>query len=120
LESAIPPLVFSPDSRSLFSCKGEYRENLLVWEMATGKMRRSYQKKKVSIHSFALSPKGRYLAINDENGILRLWEVASGKEVHAFPGGGGQLAFTPNGKFLVTTTDLTDLLVWDVSRWIKE
>jgi WD40 repeat protein len=120
LESARPPLQFSPDSRTLVSSKGYDRESLVFWEWASGKKRASYQKEKVSILSFALSPRGRYLAVAGDDGSLRLWEVPSGKEVHVFSGGGRHLAFIPNGRFVLTSTDLTDLLLWDVSAWIKE
>jgi WD40 repeat protein len=116
-------VVFSADGKSLMALTSRLRhgaEGLVVWELATGGVRRTYEKAGFVINSFTRSPQGKYLAVGGEDGTLRLWEAATGKELHAFAGGGAPLQFTPDGRHLVSRSSHCDLLVWDVSRWVKE
>jgi WD40 repeat protein len=66
----------------------------------------------------AFSPDGRSLAwAGSQDHEIRLVEVATGKERRRFPGHHGQveaLAFTPDGKGLVSGADDTTALVWDL------
>jgi WD40 repeat protein len=77
-----------------------------------------------------LSPDGKTLAAGDESNTIRLWDVAAGKVTAKLVGekvkgqtrGVGDaihaLAFTPDGKTLVSTGDYGDgtIRVWDVAE----
>jgi eukaryotic-like serine/threonine-protein kinase len=61
---------------------------------------------------------GRRLASRQYDGVVRLWDAATGEAVAVLPQGGivRALALSPDGKRLVTMGDETDgLRVWDVA-----
>jgi WD40 repeat protein len=66
--------------------------------------------------TIAFSPDGRLLAVADARKI-RLWEVAARRELPAFAGHLGEIlsvAFTPEGKALVSASEDGTALVWDL------
>jgi WD40 repeat protein len=66
----------------------------------------------------ALSPDGRLLATNWPESEVRVWEVATGREVLRFQGRCSQrcaLAFSPDGTRLAGATDDSSVLIWDVT-----
>ncbi len=55
----------------------------------------------------AFSPDGKYLVTCSHDGTVRLWDVASGKEVRRFTGHTGPTfgaAFSPDGKYILTAS----------------
>src|SRR5262249_27805774 len=48
--------------------------------------------------------------------VVRLWDLAAGKEIHSISGEGFNcLAFAPDGKTLATGNADTTVLIWEVS-----
>jgi WD40 repeat protein len=67
------------------------------------------------ITKIAFSPNGRFLASSDSQGYGKLWDVLSGREVHAFsdekvPLFGEMLSFNEDGKILAGSA-----YFWDVA-----
>jgi hypothetical protein len=63
------------------------------------------------------------LATGDAAGKLRLWEMASGKQVHSFEGHRTEIysiAFSPDGRQLVAASEDAPCFVWDVFGADKE
>jgi RNA polymerase sigma factor (sigma-70 family) len=147
---------FSPDGKWLAG--GEARQNVHVWDAATGKRRHRFEGQiafaflpdgkslvgwgeadEVSVLSletgrrvykfpgpvhikhlgvsFDLSPDGRLLALFPGAKDLQVWELATGKVRSTFEGASNfrGLAFTPDGRALLSARQDTTVLVWGLA-----
>jgi len=64
------------------------------------------------VHSVACAPDGKSLASAGADGTVRLWDVASGKEIRTVAG--HLVAYAPDGKTLASVQG-TSILIWDAS-----
>jgi WD40 repeat protein len=75
------------------------------------------------IWSVAFSPDGRWLASGGNDGTARIWDVATGQEIHKLESGVrkiSSLAFSPDGRRLATASeDKRVVMVWDVTTGKK-
>jgi WD40 repeat protein len=141
----VASVAFSPDGSLIAAATLEFREyprgverhppgEVKLWELDTGKLRRTIQWS-LRHCSVAFSPNGRFLAVAgwDEfrgasGGTAGVWDVETGERVAKIEGhalGVLSLAFSPDGKLLVTggeygTIKLTDTYTWQdrlTLRW---
>jgi hypothetical protein len=95
-------LVFSPDASQL-AWAGDADRTVHVWDIAAGKEIRQWQTQQEKTRVLVISPDGKYLAGADR-GDVRVWAVATGKQVAQFRGQGQawilSLAFSPSGRVL--------------------
>jgi RNA polymerase sigma factor (sigma-70 family) len=115
-------LALSADGRTLGVTSWE---GVRLLDAANGKER---LRLKTGAGGVALTPDGKMLATGGTDGIVHLWELATGRERCAFRGhdsgaargggffaaGVGCLAFLGDGRALVSGGGDTTLLVWDV------
>ncbi len=73
-----------------------------------------------TVYSVAYSPDGKYLVTGSFDHTLKLWEVATGKEVKTYSGPTGHqkmvlsVAFSPDGQMIASGSADNTLKVWDV------
>jgi RNA polymerase sigma factor (sigma-70 family) len=123
----VTALALAPDGKLLAS--GSRDGGLHLWDLATGKERRRLTGHLLGITAVAFAPDGRTLASVDANGgnpgetraspqnsTLRIWDVATGKQLHlrAQAGGLHALAFAPDGTILASAgRDDHAIHLWD-------
>src|SRR5262249_18020507 len=80
-------VAISPDGRRLVVASPG-KQAIQVWELATGRELPPFAllPSPMWIYQIAFSPDGRTLATGGEDGVVRLWEVASGQERRRFTG----------------------------------
>jgi WD40 repeat protein/serine/threonine protein kinase len=119
----------SPDGRHLASCAADL--NISLWDTATLSNPKSLGPLENFPHCLAFSPDGTRLAVGTasmnvlgaQTGLVRIWEVPSGREVFAYRGHTGgvfALAFSPDGKTIASVggdrrTSLGEARVWETA-----
>lgn len=136
--------IFSPDGKTLLATAASAplrpRKFLLTfWEIPSGKLRRTIEVDKVDIlYDTLLSPDGKIVATaglarggeygKRENNrelpsFLKLWDVATGKELAEYKGLKGPIysvAFSPDGKLLAIGGNIgkenNEIVLWDIEK----
>ncbi|MUG98832.1 NACHT domain-containing protein [Scytonema sp. UIC 10036] len=70
-----------------------------------------------SVRTIAFSLDGNLLATGDYDGVIRLWEVANGRELLVCKGHIGRInsvSFSPNGAILASGSDDQTVRLWDI------
>ncbi len=102
----IAPFALSPDGRYVLGVADEDRSNihLLLIELATGEVRQTYVGHEGRILDAAFSPDGQQLITGSEDGTARLWDVASGEQLHLLTHDSGVSAvgFSRDGRSVFT------------------
>jgi WD40 repeat protein len=108
-------LVFTPDGRSLITAGGE--DELIVWDLATGKERQRLGMHLTNAHELAFSPDGKTLAA--AHGVeVRLIDRASGRDQSS---AASQLSAVPitailaDGRTAVSASGNSGLTIWDLA-----
>ena len=109
-------LAFTPDGKTLFS-GSEGDGKVRVWDVATGEERRQFDSHLGILQSMALSADGKTIAAGGLYSTIRLWDVASGRELFPDPPGHSAsvnaVAFSPDGKLLISAGENRQAWLWD-------
>jgi WD40 repeat protein len=68
--------------------------------------------------SVAFSPDGRRIVSGADNGIMKLWDAASGREIRSFLGHSGEVlcvTFSPDGKQIASGSWDETVKLWDAA-----
>jgi RNA polymerase sigma factor (sigma-70 family) len=128
-EGYVQFFTFTPDGR--FVVSGSFDRTVRVWEVASGKEALCLRGHRRGVAAVAVSADGRLVASSpgrprllidpsqvDEPRRIRLWDLASGKEVASFEGHTWDLtalAFAPDGGRLASGFTDGTVLVWDTA-----
>jgi WD40 repeat protein len=109
--NAVSALAFSPDGRYLLSGGRDWL--LIIWDVSGGRAVRKIETWP-GVQAVAFAPTGRFFY--SAQGLVRLWEVATGKEARVVgwycP---GAQACSPDGRLVASVKD-GELWIWDVTR----
>lgn len=100
-------LAFSHDGQTLASWnRGVPPHEVCVWDIATGKKRHTLtcgKDENAPVASFAFSTDDRTLATASRDGVIRIWDLATGREKILTDAAGRNafIAFEPGGRVLV-------------------
>ncbi|MBN9522106.1 hypothetical protein J0H58_26910 [bacterium] len=100
---------FAPDGKTVASVGGA---NLHLWEAGTGKELKVIpviEKDDRPLKSVAFAPDGKTVAVGGDDGVLRVYDAASGKETFKAAGRNARIervAFSPNGKLIAVADSL--------------
>src|SRR5262249_47656331 len=99
-----------------------YDATARIWEVSSG--RELHRLKAPPLEGYrgwvshvAFSPNGTAVASANGDGIVRVWETATGKERLALKGhtdAVGSVVFTPDGKRLISSSSDNTIRVWDM------
>lgn len=119
-------LAVSPDGRSFlasFDDRGgqDKKHMVFLWELATGKIRKSLSLPGEEAGPVAFSANGKFMAIGLPRppGAIQLFSLAKDRTGLTFTGFSGKstlLKFSPDGKHLVSAMDDTSALVWQITK----
>lgn len=120
VQPAVFPFGFSPDGALFvtasqhFSSKGD--ASLKLWDMASGKLLRSFEGHTGRVEAAAFSPDGKRIVTGGGDKTLKLWDAASGRLLRTFEGheaGVMAAAFSPDGGRLVSAGADNTARLWD-------
>jgi WD40 repeat protein len=98
-------MALSPDGKLLASTATD--KQILVWELASGKLRHQLRDQPEKIAALAFSPDSRLLASGGGDRVVKLWDMASGKVRRTLAGHRDWvcgLAFAPDGKTIASAS----------------
>lgn len=106
-------LAFSPDGERLVSAG--FDKLVKVWAVKSGTLINTMSDHSNFVWNVSFSPDGSLIASSDWDNVVKLWETASGRLVNSFSSAGNSVAFSPDGKRIVTG-GLGLLKMWDVTK----
>ncbi len=107
-------ILFSPYG-DLLSFGGDSKIDL--WDLETGKVKRTYIGFLKRVTAVAVSDDQQYLAAGDDQGSLQIWDYQEGTLLHRFKAHRrilSSLRFSPDGKMLATGSGDKTIRLWNV------
>lgn len=105
-------MAFSPDGHLLATLS--QGQPVKLWDLSSGRLRRTLGGRGRATSPFAFSPEGRMLATGSRDGTTNLWDVASGLLLRSLPLCANSVAFSPDGRLLAVSSYSANFVrIWD-------
>ncbi len=113
-KGGISGVAFCPDAEKILSI--EYNNTISCWDISTGKKLTDFNINPVGSSVAGVSANGKYVAMyGEKNSILNIYDIERGvlvKSLQTLSKRHLSLAFSPDGKYILTGSDKT-LELWD-------
>ncbi len=124
--SAVISLAWSPDNQSVATTGNEADPTVRIWDAATGEKTGELRGHTGVVAGVGWRPDGAALASIDTNGLVKVWDTATWREVTTLTGlppsrgsdlGWWRLDWSPDGRWLAAAGGGTALKVWESGSW---
>ncbi len=115
--SNVGVLAFTPDGKTLLTGANGNDRFLHSWDPFTGRPRGKWKGHEGGIRALLVTADGKHAISTGQDGTIRLWEVASGKEIGRIgegKGPAGAADLSPEGKLLATWIG-ESIQLWDLA-----
>jgi len=117
--SGVMSVAITPDGHYAVSGADEPDHVLRVWNLQTGQLERTLVGHKGWIKDIAVTSDGQRVISSSSDGIMKIWDLASGSEIHTISGGGyadmDAVAVTPDGQYVISSSRDNTLKVWNLT-----
>jgi WD40 repeat protein len=117
-------LTFSPDGKTLAVASNDSSKSVFLWDCQSRCEVRSISGHAQSVVSVEFLSHGTRLITCSSDGTVRIWDVATGRQVASLEGEGPRyLTLSPDAKRLATVRHFhgeNEILMWDVDRILCE
>ncbi|MEG3918101.1 WD40 repeat domain-containing protein [Microcoleus sp. T3_A4] len=115
------------DNQNIHSLLDHINQNQTVWLRpfksglipSGSRLQRIFTGHRSSINVIALTPDGKQIVSGADDGILKVWDLATGKELRSLSGHGNAVTaiiVTPDGKQVISGSKDGTLTVWNLAR----
>jgi WD40 repeat protein len=112
----VAAVAFLPDARRALS--GSWDHTMLLWDLATGDIVRTFKGHTDRVNTVAVLPDGRRALSGSQDRTLRLWDLATGEALVTFFGHTSRVcavAALPDGSRALSGSDDNSLRRWDLA-----
>ncbi|MEG4344543.1 hypothetical protein QUB70_14795 [Microcoleus sp. A003_D6] len=111
-------IAIGADGQTLVS--GDRDKTIKVWELQTGKLKKTLRSDSGAINALAIAPDGKTVVTGSGDRLVRIWDITSDRPPHIFRGHSGNVThvdISSDGKTIISLDDGIDreIKVWDIA-----
>jgi WD40 repeat protein/serine/threonine protein kinase len=107
----------SPDGKSALSFGNSRRHKVRLWDLTTGQELRSLDSPQDNFSALAFARNGREVYTASSEGMLRVWDKQSGKQIRSIRTGlSAQPTFSSDGRLALFSPFGKGLFIWDMEK----